>query len=175
MPTVDADELAHEMVRPGTPGLAAVVGRFGPGVMRPDGQLDRPALGRIIFADTVARRELEAILHPLVRAGINAFFAQLPPDVTGVAEVPLLYETGWVTSFDEAVVTACRSSTQRARLLLRDGISEAAADERLAAQWPVEDKARVADAVVVTEKSMATTLAQATRLAAWIRGRSNRV
>lgn len=172
--TVDADQLAREVVRPGTPGLAAVVGRFGQGVLLPDGQLDRAALGRVVFEDALARQELEAILHPLVRAGIEAFFARLPPSVAGVAEVPLLYETGWVTSFDRAVVTACRASTQRARLVLRDGLTAAAADQRLAAQWPIEDKARIADAVVVTEGSMAATLAQATRLAGWITGRSNR-
>ena len=175
VPTVDADQLAREVVRPGTPGLAAVVGRFGPGVLLPDGQLDRPALGRVVFADVLARQELEALLHPLVRAGVEAFFALLPPGVTGVAEVPLLYETGWVTAFDKAVVAACRPSTQRARLVLRDGLTEAAANQRLAAQWPIEDKARVADAVVVTEGSMAATLAQATRLARWITGPSSRV
>ncbi len=174
VPTVDADQLAREVVRPGTPGLAAVVGRFGQGVLLPDGQLDRPALGRVVFGDAPARQELEALLHPLVRAGIEAFFALLPPGVAGVAEVPLLYETGRVTSFDTAVVTACRASTQRARLVLRDGLTLAAADQRLAAQWPIEDKARLADAVVVTEGSMADTLAQATRLARWIKGRSSR-
>ena len=160
-------------MRPGTPGLAAVVGRFGQGVLLPDGHLDRPALGRVVFGDALARQELESLLHPLVRAGIEAFFALLPPGVAGVAEVPLLYETGWVTSFDMAVVTACRASTQRARLVLRDGLTLAAADQRLAAQWPIEDKARLADAVVVTEGSMADTLAQATRLAGWIKGRSS--
>ncbi len=174
VPTVDADQLAREVVRPGTPGLAAVVGRFGQGVLLPDGHLDRPALGRVVFGDALARQELESLLHPLVRAGIEAFFALLPPGVAGVAEVPLLYETGWVTSFDKAVVTACRASTQRARLVLRDGLTAAAADQRLAAQWPIEDKARIADAVVVTEGSMADTLAQATRLAGWITGRSSR-
>ena len=174
VPTVDADQLAREVVRPDTPGLAAVVGRFGQGVLLPDGRLDRPALGRVVFADVVARRELEALLHPLVRAGIEAFFARLPPGVTGVAEVPLLYETGWVSAFDGAVVTACRASTQRARLVLRDGLTEAAADQRLAAQWPIEDKARLADAVIVTEGPIAATRSQAQCLAGWIRGRSSR-
>ncbi len=174
VPTVDADQLAREVVRPGTPGLAAVVGRFGRGVLLPDGQLDRPALGRVVFADVVARQELEALLHPLVRAGIDAFFARLPPGVAGVAEVPLLYETGWVSAFDAVVVTACRASTQRARLVLRDGLTDAAADQRLAAQWPIEDKARLADAVIVTEGAIEATRAQAHRLVGWVRGRSSR-
>lgn len=169
--TVDADQLARDVVRPGTNGLAAVVARFGEGVLRPDGALDRPALARVVFADAVARRDLEQLLHPRVREGIAQFFAALGPDQTGIAEIPLLYETGWVTTFDVVVVTACRPETQRARLMSRDGLSEAAAAQRLAAQWPIGDKARLADAVVMTEGSMAATLAQAARLAAWLTGR----
>ena len=170
--TIDADRLAHEVVRPGSAGLAAVVTRFGPGVVAPDGSLDRSALARVVFADAAARRELEGLVHPLVRQGIEAFYGALPRGVPGVAEVPLLYETGWVRTFDVAVVTACRATTQRARLMARDGLSAAAADQRLAAQWPIDDKARLADAVVMTEGSLSETRAQARRLAAWLRGRS---
>ena len=94
--------------------------------------------------------------------------------MAGVAEVPLLYETGWVSAFDAVVVTACRASTQRARLVLRDGLTDAAADQRLAAQWPIEDKARLADAVIVTGGAIEATRAQAQRLVGWIRGRSSR-
>lgn len=171
--TVDADQLARDVVRPGTRGLAAVVARFGDGVLGPDGALDRPALARVVFADAAARRDLEQLLHPLVREGIARFFAALGPGDTGIAEIPLLYETGWVTTFDVVVVTACRPETQRARLMARDGMSEAAAAQRLAAQWPIGDKARLADAVVMTEGSMAGTRAQAARLAAWLTGRSS--
>ena len=170
--TIDADRLAREVVRPGSAGLAAVVTRFGPGVVAPDGSLDRSALARVVFADAAARRELEGLVHPLVRQGIEAFYGALPRGVPGVAEVPLLYETGWVRTFDVAVVTACRATTQRARLMARDGLSAAAADQRLAAQWPIDDKARLADAVVMTEGSLSETRAQARRLAAWLRGRS---
>ena len=169
---VDADQLARDAVRPGTAGLEAVVARFGARVLTADGRLDRPALGRVVFADAAARLELERLLHPLVRRGIEDFYGELPPGVTGVAEVPLLYETGWVTAFDVAVVTACRRSTQRDRLVERDRLSEHDAERRLAVQWPIEDKARIADAVVVTEGPLAHTAAQAARLADWIRGRS---
>ena len=170
--TIDADVLARAVVRPGSAGLAAVVTRFGPGVVAPDGSLDRSALARVVFADAAARRDLEGLLHPLVRQGIDAFVGGLPRGVLGVAEVPLLYETGWVRTFDVAVVTACCAATQHARLVARDGLSVAAADQRLAAQWPIEDKARLADAVVMTEGSLDETRAQARRLAAWLRGRS---
>ncbi len=167
VPTIDADQLAREV------GAALAVPAWRPwwrdsarASSRPDGGLDRAGLARIVFADAAARRDLERLLHPLVRQGIEAFFAALPPGVTGVAEVPLLYETGWVRSFDVAVVTACRAATQRARLAARDGLSAADADQRLAAQWPIEDKARLADAVVMTDGSMSDTRAQARRLAA---------
>ena len=170
--TVDADWLAREAVRPGSAGLAAVVARFGAGVVTAEGELDRPGLGRLVFADAAARRDLERLIHPLVRQGIEAFFAALPRGAAAVAEVPLLYETGWVRTFDAAVVTACRAATQRARLMARDGLTSAAADERLAAQWPIDDKVRLADAVVMTEGTMDDTLTQARRLAGWITNRS---
>ena len=171
--TIDADQVARDVVRPGTAGLAAVADRFGAGVLTPAGELDRPALARLVFGNSEARRDLERLLHPRVREGINAFFAGLPAGAVGVAEVPLLYETGWVSAFDLAVVTACSRATQRVRLMARDQLPEAAIEQRLAAQWPIEDKARLADAVVVTEGAMAGTLAQAERLARWLRGRSN--
>lgn len=172
LPVVDADQLARDVVAPGTPGLAAVVGRFGPDVLAPSGVLDRAALGRRVFADRTAREALERIIHPLVRAGIARFFEALPPGAVGVAEVPLAFETGWAASFDLSVAVVCRPETQRQRLLARDHLTPDEAARRLAAQWPIEDKAWLADAVVVTEGAMARTLAQAARLAAWLRGRS---
>lgn len=169
--TVDADVLARDAVAPGSTGLAAVVTRFGSGIMRADGGLDRAALGALVFADAAARRDLEQIVHPRVRRGIDAFFTTLPPGAPGLAEIPLAYETGWASTFDLVVVVACRPETQRARLMARDGFAAADADRRLAAQWPIGDKVRLADAVVVTDGDMASTLTQAGRLAAWLRGR----
>ncbi len=169
--TVDADVLAREAVAPGSPGLAEVVARFGRAVVRDDGTLDRAALAAVVFSDAQARADLERVVHPRVRQGIAAFFAGLPAGTAGVAEVPLAYETGWAATFDLVVVVACRPETQRARLMARDGMTAADAERRLAAQWPVADKARLADAVVVTEGDMAGTLAQAARLADWLRDR----
>jgi dephospho-CoA kinase len=165
--------VARDVVAPGSAGLAAVVARFGPGVLKADGQLDRPALARLVFADAAARRDLERLVHPAVRTAIERFFAGLPPGAVGVAEVPLLYETGWVATFDLALVAACRRETQRARLAARDSLTAADVDARLGAQWPIDDKARLADAVVITEGPMASTVAQAERLADWLRGRSS--
>jgi dephospho-CoA kinase len=169
--TVDADVLAREAVAPGASGLAEVVTRFGAGVLRDDGTLDRAALAAVVFSDTTARRDLERIIHPRVRQGIEAFFAALVSGTPGLAEIPLAYETGWASTFDLVVVVACRPETQRARLMARDGLTAADADRRMAAQWPITDKVRVADAVVVTDGDMAGTLTQARRLAAWLRDR----
>lgn len=169
--TVDADALAREAVAPGSTGLAEVVALFGTGVVRADGTLDRAALAAVVFTDADARRDLERIVHPRVRRGIDTFFAARPPGTPALAEVPLAYETGWAWTFDLVVVVACRPETQRARLMARDGFSAADADRRLTAQWPITDKVRLADAVIVTEGDMASTLTQTARLAAWLRGR----
>lgn len=172
IPVVDADALARDAVAPGSAGLRAVVERFGPSVLDPDGALNRAALGSIVFADPAARRDLEALVHPVVRAGVAAFFAALPPGAPpGVAEIPLAYETGWAATFDVVVVAACAPATQFARLVARDGLPPEEARRRLAAQWPIADKARLADLVVLTDGDLASTEAQAVRLAAWIRAR----
>ena len=171
-PVIDADRAARDAVAPGTPGLQEVVTRFGRGVLRPDGGLDRQALGRLVFADGEARRALEALLHPRVRAAIDGFFAQLPDGAPGVAEIPLAYETGWGARFDCVVVVACRPETQRARLMARDGLTREEAEQRLAAQWPIADKVRLADAVVLTDGDLQSTVTQTDRLAGWLRGRS---
>lgn len=169
--TVDADVLARDAVGPGSSGLAEVVTRFGAGVVRGDGALDRAALAAVVFSDAAARRDLERIIHPRVRQGIEAFFTALPSGTPGLAEIPLAYETGWASTFDLVIVVACRPETQRARLMARDGLTAADADRRMAAQWPITEKVRLADAVVVTDGDMAGTLAQAARLAAWLRDR----
>ena len=172
LPVIDADLLAREAVAPGTAALQAVATRFGAVVVRPDGTLDRAALGAIVFADGAARHDLEGIIHPRVRAGIEAFFATASAHQPAIAEIPLAYETGWAASFPCVVVVACRPEVQLARLKARDGLTTHAAAARLAAQWPIADKVRLADAVVVTDGDLAGTHAQAARLARWLRGRS---
>ena len=169
--TVDADQLARDAVAPGSSGLAEVVARFGAGVLRADGTLERAALGAVVFADAAARQDLERIVHPRVREGITAFFAALAPGTPGVAEIPLVYETGWAATFDLVLVVACRPGTQRARLVARDGFAPDEADRRLRAQWPIGDKVRLADGVVLTEGDLASTRREAARLATWLRGR----
>jgi dephospho-CoA kinase len=161
IPTVDADRLARLAVAPGSPGLTAVVERFGPSVLRDDGTLDRSALGRIIFADRAARADLEAIVHPDVYRRIREWFARLPPATpVAIADIPLLFETGQQHDFDRVIVCACAAAEQLRRVVARDGLSEPDARARLAAQWPIEEKATRADYVIRTDGTFAETDAQ---------------
>src|SRR6185436_13472853 len=106
VPTIDADRLAHDAVEPGSQGLAGVVRRFGSSLVLPNGQLDRAALGRLVFADAAARRDLEAIIHPIVYASIARWFSTLGADERfAVADIPLLFETGREADFDRVIVT----------------------------------------------------------------------
>ena len=165
VPVVDADVLAREAVAPGTPGLAAIAARFGQTVIGPDGALDRARLGTIDFADEAARRDLEAIVHPAVRAGIEQFFEALPPATPfAIADIPLLYETGREAQFEKVIVAACDPETQVARVMKRDGLSEADARRRVAAQMPIAEKARRADYVIRTDGSYDVTNAQVREL-----------
>jgi dephospho-CoA kinase len=153
VPVADADLLARDVVRQGTPGLAAIVRRFGKGVLRPDGALDRARLGTIVFNDDAARRDLEAIVHPAVYEAIEGWFrrADLTDARLAIADIPLLYETGREKEFDRVIVAACAPETQLARVMARDGLSEPDARRRLAAQIPVDEKVRQADYVIRTD------------------------
>jgi dephospho-CoA kinase len=158
---VDADTLAREAVAPGTAGLLAVAARFGSPVIREDGSLDRSALGRIVFADRAARLDLEAIVHPQVYRGISAWLADLPGGTAvAVADIPLLFETGHRHDFDRVIVAACSPAVQLRRVMDRDGLDEAAARTRIAAQWPIDEKARRADFLINTDGAHAETDAQ---------------
>ena len=151
IPTVDSDVLAREAVAPGTPGLRAVVDRFGAGVLDHDGALNRRALAATVFADATARADLEAIVHPAVYSGIQRWLESLPPETPlAVADIPLLYETGHQGDFDRVLVVACPPDEQLRRVMARDGASEAEARARLAAQWPIADKVARADDVIWT-------------------------
>ncbi len=172
LPVIDADQLARDAVAPGSDGLRAVAERFGAGVLDASGALDRSALGAIVFADRLARTDLEAIIHPEVRWRIDAWFADLAASGyrgPAIADIPLLFETGRTHDFDVVVVVACEPATQRTRLMARDRLSEAEADARLAAQWPIAEKVESADRVVMTDGTFADTDAQVAMLARWLR------
>ena len=161
VPTIDADLLAREAVAPGSHGLEAVAARFGPSVMHPDGTLDRAAVGALVFSDRGARAALEAIIHPEVRRRIREWFVSLPPQTPlAIADIPLLFETGQEHDFDRVIVCACEPSEQVRRIVARNGLSEEAARQRLAAQWPIAEKVARAHHVIRTDGSFAETESQ---------------
>ncbi|WP_110006751.1 dephospho-CoA kinase [Geodermatophilus normandii] len=144
---VDADRIAREVVEPGTPGLAAVVEVFGPGVLTAEGALDRPALAGIVFADPDARARLDGIVHPLVRARAQEVIGAAPDDAVVVQDVPLLVETGQAGAHDLVLVVEADLETRVARLGLR-GLSEQDARARIAAQATDSQRRAVADVVL---------------------------
>jgi dephospho-CoA kinase len=147
---VDADVLAREVVEPGTPGLEAVVARFGREVLDGD-RLDRAALGRVVFADPEARRDLERIIHPLVRARAAEIEAAAGPDAVVVHVIPLLVETGQAGDFDLCVVVDLEPGTQLRRLQRRNGLSAEEAQARVDAQASRAERLAVADRVLDNE------------------------
>lgn len=155
---LDADALVRGVQAAGTEATAAIAARFGPEVLAADGSVDRTRLGPLVFADEAARRDLEAIVHPGVYRAIAAGLRglELLGDPIAVVDVPLLYETGAEKDFDRVIVTACSPESQMARLVGR-GLTEDAARQRLAAQWPTERKVERADFVIRTDSTFEDT------------------
>jgi len=144
---VDSDVLAREVIAPGTPGIGAVSDVFGADVLGADGGLDRAAMARLVFADPEARRRLEGIIHPLVRAEAERRFATAPSDAIVVNDVPLLAEVGLAPTFDLVIVVAADQPTRVARLAGR-GMNAEDAAARIAAQAPDAVRDAVADAII---------------------------
>jgi dephospho-CoA kinase len=144
---IDADVLAREVVAAGTPGLAEIVRTFGPDLVGPDGELDRPAMGRRVFADPTARTQLEAIIHPRVRQRGGEIEAAAPEDAVVVHDIPLLVETGQADRFDAVVVVDVPEELQVQRLAGR-GMDEEDARSRIRAQASREERLAVADYVI---------------------------
>lgn len=159
VPTSDADARAREAVAPGTPGLDKVVARFGSNVLDSSGSLDRAKLAAVVFADPAARRDLEAIVHPYVVTATDAWFHSLDPGrhAFAIADIPLLFEAGRERDFDKVIVVAAEPETQLRRLMERDGLSEAEARQRLAAQLPIQSKVKRADYAITTDATFEDT------------------
>ena len=145
---IDSDQLAREVVEPGTPGLAAVVAEFGDTLLTEDGRLDRPALGSVVFGDEDARRRLEAILHPLIRARAAEIEAEAEPGALVVHDIPLLVETGQADRFDAVLVVDVPVRTQVERMVRDRGWSAEDARSRVAAQADREQRLAVATHVI---------------------------
>lgn len=148
---IDADQLAREVVEPGSPGLAAVVREFGPEVLTADGHLDRPAVGAVVFADERARRRLEGILHPLIRARAAEIEAAAPAGALVVHDIPLLVESGQADRFDAVIVVDVPVDTQVERMVKDRGMTPEDAQARVAAQ--VDRGTRLASATHVIDNT----------------------
>lgn len=156
--TFSADEAARAVLVRNGPALRRITEEFGPEMLTPSGELDRARLGRIVFADSEARHKLERLLHPLIRsllrAQIEAARRDLPPDTLIVVEIPLLYEGGLESWFDQVVVVTAPEAVQRERLCRRNGLDPEEADRRITAQWPLSRKVALADYVLENDGSL---------------------
>ncbi|MDX3803862.1 dephospho-CoA kinase [Streptomyces sp. AK04-3B] len=152
---IDADRIAREVVAPGTPGLAAVVEAFGKDVLTPDGTLDRPRLGSIVFTDPERLAALNSIVHPLVGARSHDLETAAPEDSVVVHDVPLLTENGLASLYDVVIVVDAAPDTQLDRLVRLRGMTEDDARARMAAQATREDRRAIADIVIDNDVPLA--------------------
>ena len=171
---VDADLIAREVVAPGTPGLAAVVAEFGEEVLLPDGALDRPRLGSVVFADPARLAALNAIVHPLVRDRSAELERRAGPGDVLVNDVPLLAENGLAKVFDLVVVVDAAEATRLDRLVRLRGMPEKEARARMAAQSSREDRLAIADLVIDNDGPLEALEPQVREVWAELRRRSRR-
>jgi dephospho-CoA kinase len=153
---IDADELAREVVRPGTPALAAIASRWGKRVLLADGTLDRAALRSIVFASSAERAELNAIVHPEVRKRRDQLVseARARGDVVLIAAIPLLFEAGLEQDFDRVILVDAPDDVRLERLVHRRGIDEAEARRMMTAQMPAATKRPRADIVIENDSTL---------------------
>jgi dephospho-CoA kinase len=151
---IDTDQIARDIVAPPSPVLEGIAAHFGSRVLGPDGQLDRARLRRIVFEDDAARRDLEAITHPAILAEVARQCAQAGGPYQLVA-IPLLVETGTAGDYDRVLLVDASPATQLARLMLRDGLTEADATRMLAAQATPESRRAVAHDIIDNDGDLA--------------------
>jgi len=160
---ISADELVRRVQRAGSPTLDAIGKRFGLGVIDGNGELDRAALGRLIFDDAIARADLEAIVHPAIGIEFKARIASITaerPDVVIVYDIPLLVETNRANEFDSVIVLMCDPQIRLERLERLRGMTKEAAQARIDAQASEKDRLALADWTIDTSKSIESTIAQ---------------
>ena len=148
---IDADELAHEVIKPGKPAWRAIVTLFGKTVLNQDRSLNRQALGSIVFRNRTKRRQLERIIHPRVareQQRLVRRVAKRKPHAVVIYEVPLLFEAGVDKRVDTIIVVTADRDTQIARLRKRNGLSRTEALHRIRSQMPLAKKIQQADHVL---------------------------
>jgi dephospho-CoA kinase len=168
VPVIDADDVVHEMLGSGTAVAELIEREFGEAFLKEDGSVDRAMIASKVFGDPLARRRLEAIIHPAVYVTIQQWFDRLD-GAMGIASIPLLYETGRDKDFEAVVVTVCSSEAQLERLVARPGMTLEEAQQRIAAQIPADEKAARGDFVIQTGGSKAETDRQVDELLAALR------
>lgn len=176
LPVLDADHFAREVLAPGSPGVLAVLARYGEQVRARDGAfqpqpatgpgpaLDRAALGRIVFADTAERTWLEGLVHPLVRARFAIELERLQELPAVVLMIPLLFEAGLETLCSEVWLVDCDEAEQLRRLMARDGLDAGEAATRMRAQWPLASKRALATAVIDNSRASSDLSSQLSNL-----------
>jgi len=161
---IDADRVGHELLRRSHPVHQQVVARFGQGILRPDGEIDRALLGSIVFADQEKLRELNALVHPSLIARADELAAEFRAERTAaviVVDAAVIYEAGVEDRFAKILVAWCRPEQQIERLMAKTGLSREDALRRVASQIPAEEKRRRADYVIDCSGSLAETRTQA--------------
>ena len=160
---LDADLVAREVVEPGTPGLAKIVGEFGPGILTPVGALDRAKMASIVFADEEKRLLLNSIIHPLVFQAQDRWMTEIErgdPDGIAIVDAALMIESGGFKRYDQLIVVWCEPEVQLKRLIDRNSLPETEAKKRISAQMPQEEKKRYADHLIDTSNGFEDTRRQ---------------
>lgn len=160
---IDADIIARDVVEPDTPGLRQIVENFGNEILKENGELDRAKLGSVVFADPEKRRLLNSIVHPLVFEAQNQWLVQREaedPNGIAIVDAALMIESGGYKRFTKLIVVWCLPAIQLRRLTLRDNLSEAEANKRVAAQMPQDEKKQYADFLIDTSNGLEHTRAQ---------------
>lgn len=159
---LDADKVARDVVKKGTLGLQQIIREFGEEVLTPEGELNRPKMASIVFADEKMRLRLNSIVHPLVFESQNHWLAQCErqdPNGIAIVDAALMIESGGYRRFDKLIVVWCEPELQFERLIKRDGMSEADARKRIASQMPQGEKKRYADYLIDTSGDFDSTRA----------------
>ena len=160
---IDADEVARQVVAPGTAGLNLVTNTFGHDVLRDNGELDRVKLGSIVFADAAKRTQLNSILHPLIIAAQDERVREIESadaNAIVVIDAALMIESGGYRRLDKLIVVHCRPEIQLERLMRRDHLSREAALQRISAQMPQVEKMNYADYLIDTSDGFEATREQ---------------
>jgi dephospho-CoA kinase len=167
---IDADVICRELLAPGAAGWLSFRESFGPAYFNPDQSINRSLLRRLIFSEEEARLRLNRLLHPLAREEIGRQMENAPESRCFLVEIPLLYEAGWQAELDRIVVVYACQDRCRKRLMKRDLISEQEAEKAMASQWPLTNKALLADHVIDNSGPWAFTCLQVLRLQVLLKG-----